>query len=541
MSGLQIKSNFGYTTTQVNQTQVTPLTYYNPAQTNNQSSSSFGINNLKTWIVEPQLAYKKVIAKGSLDVLFGTSFQQQTQNSNAITGTGYSSDALLQNLAAATTITLKGVTYSLYKYNAIFGRVNYLYQDKYIVNLTARRDGSSRFGPGSQFANFGAVGAAWIFSKETIVQNNFKWLSFGKLRLSYGLTGNDQIGDYKYLNTYNPITGINYLGITTLAYSGLPNPKFGWETTKKFEAGLDLGCVNDRVLFGAVYYRSRSSNLLVNYPLPSITGGIVILENFPAIIQNSGLELTINTVNIQAKNFSWHTSLNLTIPLEVAKLVSYPNFATSSYANSYVIGKSTSITKVLHATGVDPQSGVYTFFDYDHDGKIAYPNDWQSIVSNGTQFYGGISNSIQYKGIQLDVFFQFARQDQRVNMLASYGSPGIMSNVPEYAYSHSWQAPGDHTPIQRFSNSNVTASTAFGNFSSSDGIYSNASYCRLKNLALSYQLPIKLKNVLHIQTARIYLQGQNLFTFSNYIGLDPENQGAIPPLRVLTAGIQLKL
>src|SRR5690606_9100770 len=143
--------------------------------------------------------------KGKLNILLGMSFQQEQAESATIVATGFPNDALLKNLLAAATIRVQETSNTVYRYNSIFGRINYNWQGKYIMNLTARRDGSSRFGPRNQFANFGAVGAAWIFSNEKFFKDH-PLLSFGKIRGSYGLTGNDQIGNYEFLDTYTPTT-----------------------------------------------------------------------------------------------------------------------------------------------------------------------------------------------------------------------------------------------------------------------------------------------------------------------------------------------
>src|SRR5690606_27400325 len=144
---------------------------------------------------------------------------------------------------------------SEYRYNAVFGRVNYGYNEKYFLNLTGRRDGSSRFGPGKQFANFGAIGAAWLFSRESFFEENLSWLSFGKLRGSYGTTGSDLIGDYKYLNTYG-LTGVGYAGIVGLEPNQLFNPDFSWETNKKVEGAIELGFLKDRLQLSIAHYRN---------------------------------------------------------------------------------------------------------------------------------------------------------------------------------------------------------------------------------------------------------------------------------------------
>ncbi len=186
---------------------------------------------------------------------------------------GYTNDALIENKAAAGKLSpYGGSTYYQYRYGALFTRIDYNWEGKYIVSLTGRRDGSSRFGPGRQFANFGAAGLAWIFSKERWSRNIFPFLSFGKLRASYGTTGNDQIADYGYITTYAAPAAASYQGRSGLWLTRLFNPGYGWELNKKLEVGLELGVAQDQLLLRANYYRNRSSNQLVNYTLSGLSG-----------------------------------------------------------------------------------------------------------------------------------------------------------------------------------------------------------------------------------------------------------------------------
>ena len=180
----------------------------------------------------------------------------------------------------------------------------------------------------------GSIAGAWLFSQESFIKDNLPVLSFGKLRLSYGTTGNDQVGDYQYLGLFNPTYAPTpYQGIVGYQPSGLANPNLQWELTKKLDAGLDIGLFNEDILLNANYFYNQSSNQLLGYNLPITTGFTSIERNFPAVVQNTGIELMVTTKNIRGKNFSWTTSFNVTIPRN--KLVSFPDLATSSYASAF--------------------------------------------------------------------------------------------------------------------------------------------------------------------------------------------------------------
>src|SRR6202035_1838462 len=158
--------------------------------------------SINTWIIEPQVEYEKVMAKAKLSILVGTTFQQNISQSQAFFASGFTNDALIENILSAPNLYGSVYNYAQYRYNALFGRISYDRLEKYLINITGRRDGSSRFGPGKQFGNFGAIGLGWIFSNESFIQKGLPFFSYGKIRGSYGTTGSDQGGDYGFLNTY---------------------------------------------------------------------------------------------------------------------------------------------------------------------------------------------------------------------------------------------------------------------------------------------------------------------------------------------------
>jgi hypothetical protein len=471
-----------------------------------------------------------------LELLIGTSFQQEATNGSISYANNFSSDALLASPSAAGEINVVNNN-TLYRYQAVFGRANLNWADKYLLNLTGRRDGSSRFGPDRQFANFGAIGAAWVFSKEAFIKDHLPSLKYGKLRGSFGTTGNDQIGNYKYLNTYSSYI-YPYQGQTGLVPTQLYNPDYGWESNRKMEFGLELGSSNDRIIAMVSYYNNRSSNQLVQAALPIQTGFNGVIQNLPALVQNTGWEYQLNAAIVKSKSFTWDASLNLTFARN--RLLKLPNLSSSAYASSYEIGKPLNIIKLVHTTGVDPQTGILQFTDKDgHSTSTpAFPDDYTVVKDLTPAFYGGFSNRLQYKGLSLTLFFQFVKKDG-FNDAYSNPTPGSMTNQPATVLSR-WKKTGDITNTQLYTNSDL-GSTAYAYYSSSsDGIISDASFIRLKTAALSYSLPVKWNSKVRAELIRFYLQGQNLLTLTKYRGGDPEitNSSILPPLKMLTAGMQ---
>lgn len=536
LPGLELKSAFGYNHEQMNQSLLVPATAYSPPVASYLRSNRFATTDFQTWIIEPQLNYQRKIADGQFAFLAGATFQQNTQNSLSQEADDFPSDALITNPLSASISQIDADNHAVYRYNALYGRLNYSWRERYLLNITARRDGSSRFGPGKQFGNFGAVGSGWIFSKERFIENAFSFLSFGKLRASYGTTGNDQITDYQYLSTYQS-RPYSYQGLQGLSPTSLTNPNFAWEVVKKLEGGVDLGVLHDRIIFSVNYYRNRTGNQLVGYPLPAITGFQTVQYNLPAIVQNTGWEFTLNTINIRKKDFEWTITANLSIPNN--KLIAYPNIDNSPYKYQYVVGKSIFVKEVYHSIGVNPQTGIYSFLTKSVNGMPTSPQDL--IVSKPVtqKYFGGIENSISYKGLRLDFLFQYVNQ-LGYNYQSSFLSPGFdMNNQPTTVLGR-WQAAGNLTNVQRFGTSGSTLDPYENFLLHSDGTITNASFIRLKNLALSYQIPSRWQRQSHLRSARVYLQCQNLWTITNYLGLDPET-GALrlPPLKMITAGIQV--
>lgn len=513
-----------------------PSTRYNPSYNLSSEYAENFLNNAtrQSWIVEPQLNFFKNWTNAKLQVLLGATFQSQEEKMLSLYAQGFPSDDLINNLIAASNITILKNNLNQYRYNAAFGRLNFIWKEKYIANVTGRRDGSSRFGPDNRFANFGAVGMAWIFSNEPFIKNDDKIFSFGKLRTSYGLTGNDQIGDYQFLDTYE-VTSNVYDGVTGIKPSRFFNPDFGWETNKKLEIALDLGFFKETLLFTAAWFQNRSSNQLVGLPLPGTTGFPSVQANLDATVQNKGLEFDLKTTNVQNENFKWTTSLNITLARN--KLLKFPNLEGSTYANTLVIGESLNIKKLYHYTSINPKTGTYTFEDYDGDGKITVTADRQIIADNSPKYYGGLANLLSYKNWNIDFLFQFVKQ-KGTNVQASFPIAGSFSNQPS-SVANNWPENNSNTATQLYTTGkNKEATTAYNTFTRSDATITDASFIRLKSVNLTYTLP---KSWSKTTSCKIYIQGQNLLTITEFQGVDPENQSFsyLPPLRQIAFGLQL--
>jgi TonB-linked SusC/RagA family outer membrane protein len=549
LPNLTIRLSAGYNTTDFRELTLDPKSSQSPNPVNGTPIAFhfFGDNYFKSWILEPQLEYNNHISKGKITILAGGTQQENKNDNNYINANGYSSDALIGSLSGATSISGTSNT-TQYRYVAVFGRINYNWQDKYIINLAARRDGSSRFGPGRQFGNFGSVGAAWIFSNEPVFKNRVSFLSFGKLRASYGTTGNDQIGDYLYYDTWSATPYVRTYGtISPIQPTRLFNPDFQWEINKKLETAIDLGFFQDRISLSAVYFRNRSSNQLIAYTMPLQTGFTSLAaKNFPALVQNSGFEFSFLTNNIHSAAFSWTSSIILTIPKN--ELVAFPGLANTPYSTMLTIGKPLHEIRAFQYLGVNPATGIFQFASANGPTATpSYPQDSRDIGTLDPKYYGGFSNTFSFKGLQLDIFFEGRKQLGNSYLIGIYNSnpPGTINrnmytNEPVTILDR-WQKPGDQAVFQQFTaTSGTSAYSTLQNFYTSSAGITDASFIRLKTVALSYQLPNSLLKKWKIAGCKIYVNGQNLLTITKYKVADPESQSAftLPPLRTITGGIQ---
>ncbi|MET1054473.1 MAG: TonB-dependent receptor [Pedobacter sp.] len=535
LPGFNAQVSAGYNRISMKQTNTQPQSSFNPTLYTG-SLAYYGNSSVNTWLVEPMLDYTKKISKGTLQVLAGGTLQSSTTEGSNVLGAGFASDEQLDNPKAAVTLTSQSYNYVKYKYSSVYARATYNWDERYILNGTFRRDGSSRFGPDNRFGNFGAIGAAWLFSNESFIKDKLSFLSFGKLRGSYGTVGNDQIGNYQYYDSWSA-TDFAYAGSGGLYPSRFANKNYGWEVNHKLEAAVELGFLKDRILLTADYYRNKSSNQLIQYVLSSQSGYTSYIANLPAEVENKGWEFELSTVNINKGNFKWNSAFNLTFAKN--RLLKYPGLAASSYANTLFIGQPLNVVTGYLSTGINPATGIPTFVDKNGNGTITNPADMFVLGTTTPKFYGGFQNTLSYKNLSLSFFFQFVKQDgPLLNYGTLSGTIGSRANKDLSALDR-WTTAGQVTDVPIATATTGAAYAAYNQWRLSSANWGDASYIRLKNATLRYNLGSVFKN-LKISNFSIYLQGQNLFTITNYNGFDPETKGLVlPPLSIYTAGLQV--
>lgn len=556
---LQIKISSAFSTMVQNQFAATPLAGLDPMTNKNDFyGKSQRINNTNnSFTLDPNITYQKRLGGGKLNAIAGITYQGQTSQSETLKAGGYTNDALLRDLTKASAPS-GGSPYEAYnrtteyKYLRIFSRLNYVLADKYIANVSFSRDGSSRFGPKNKYGNYWSTGLGWIFSNEAIVKENLPFLSYGKVRMSYGITGQDGIGDYKYMEQYTSSPDNTYDGTFVLDGRGVVNPYFKWENVKKLDVGIDLGFFSDAIIASATYWRTRSSDQLIPVTTPSTTGAGQYYLNLDGSTQNYGWEFSLNSENIKNKTFSWSSSANFGIQNDkLLKLSSYSvlNYYYSSYylyKGIDPIGKTyTKLIGVPAYLGIDSETGLYQFLKPDGQPGNSEEMDEYGAPVKINPLTLGLTNTFSVGNFTLVADLQFKKQrgrgyivdffpPGRLDMPAAYG------NMPEI-FTDRWRKPGDEARFQKVSTNIYEVTNGWNVFEQSDANYVDASYIRLSNVVFSYNLPKKLTEKLKIRSASVNLTGQNLLTITSYKFGDPEtlNYYSLPTLRSFTAGLNL--
>jgi TonB-linked SusC/RagA family outer membrane protein len=540
---LTLRTNIGYNNISSRELMEYPTTTKAPTftQASAQTHSVFHHYEVRTITVSPYAEYNTTLwKKGELSIKSGGEIDDKITNWDEVEGIGFSTDAMLADPSSGNTV--KG-RYSLSPFRSLgfYGIIKYVWDHKYIIDLNGRRDGSTKFGPSNRFGNFGSVAAAWIFSEEKLVKDHARFISFGKLRGSYGIVGGDAIDDFAYLSTWQ-VQGNNYDGKVGLQPSSLANPSLRWEKNKDAEAGLEIGFLNNRIYVEANYYSNLASNQLISQPVSSVTGFSSVALNSDAVIRNNGWELYLNTTNVKTKNFTWSSRLNGTIPH--SKLLHAP---TQTKSPNYVTGKPVTGVVLYKYNGINPQTGYYNFTNAkgatDDYALGLSQTDKTEFIDLAPKFYGGLQNSFTYKQLSVDFSIVFTNRKGQNFLGQQMFAVGLLNANSTTDWLRRWQNPGDQTDMPRVSTNVTNYYSRQYNFVNSTGAYSDVSYARLQNVSIRYRFSRDLLQKARLKDLSVYLQGQNLYTFSRYHGLDPENlnPGVIPPLRVFTAGINFTL
>ncbi|MCI0522149.1 MAG: TonB-dependent receptor [Bacteroidales bacterium] len=541
------------------------------------------------FLTENTLHYIKTIGGHEFGILGGFTAQQTNDESNTIIGTGFPDEELLSfNLATSILLNSSetaGTTSFYYSESLVsfLGRLTYAYEGKYLLSASIRADGSSKFAEGNKWGTFPAGSVGWRLSEEEFLKN-VEWLSNLKVRFSYGLTGNNNIPQYSYLNYLNTSNYVTGTGIGSLV-SGLAanndflgNPDITWEQTQEANYGIDMGFFKNRLSLSAEYYNSKTIQLLLQQPSMYITGHKTFWNNIGEV-SNKGIEIELSTTNIDKKDFSWRTSANFTSNKNT--LLNYgnkdkeDNFGERNEVYRAQVGQPS-----IQFFGYK-SDGVYLTFEEvaaakaltDEDGnpfsyskfapvvgglKVVNVNGDNAIDENDRvvlgdpfpDFIWGLTNTFTYRSFDLSFLLQGVQGGQVIDGNANYNETLRTNTVFVENRYVSPMYPGDGKTV-------YGTNTSGGNLMLSDYVISDASYTALRDLTLGYNAPKKLTDAIKVANLRIYFSGQNLFYLmaKDYKGVNPEarrtsgpysnplidgyQRGVYPIYQTYTAGLDI--
>ncbi|QIL75660.1 SusC/RagA family TonB-linked outer membrane protein [Hymenobacter sp. HDW8] len=447
----------------------------------------------------------------TIEALAGFSFQRSDLKQTSAEGRGFPNDEFTRIASAAIKTGGSSSSRDEFSFVSFFGRVNYAYQGKYLLSGSVRRDGSSRFGANNQYGTFGAGSVGWVISEEGFLQDN-SIVNFLKLRASYGLTGNAEIGNFLSRGLFTALPYADQAGIRPSTVVG--NPDLSWESTAQTDIGLEFGFLDNRISGEIDVYQKNTDDLLLGRQLLYVNGYSTVTENVGKL-ENRGLEISLNTRNFD-KEFKWNTNFNISFNRNEITELTAP--IQSGQLASVREGEPIGVFWGRKYAGVDPANGDALYYAEDGSTTNDITESPLQVVGNPNPDYtGGITNTFSFKGFDLSVLGQFVYGND------IYNSAGIYQSVNGDYFDNQtidqldrWQNPGDITdvPQARFGDANGTQA--------SSRWVTKGSFLRVKNVTFGYTLPSSVAKLGFLQTARLYVQAQNLATITNYDGYDPE-------------------
>ena len=565
MKGLKLKVSGGYTyDARSNDSFNNSQTRYGGPTSNDKVNASVSRTQRLTWLNENLLTYQTRIKKHhGLNTMLGMTMQNSDYEGYSFKTTHIPNESLgmagMNEGIPSTTSSAKS-SWSMMSYLA---SVRYDYKSRYYATASFRVDGSSKFDKSNRYGYFPSASLAWNFSKESFLKKYKDWLSNGKLRASWGLTGNNRVGEYDSYALLAMLKGasgtiasgvypfennINSIGMVP---TSLANKALKWETTEQWNVGMDLGFFDERISVNVDWYLKTTRDLLLRASLPYSTGFATAMKNIGKV-RNTGIEFTLNTLNFKKRGFTWSTNFNIAFNKnEVLELAENQHaLLTAAQFDQNYNNESTFIARIGHSMGMmygylyegtykyddfyksgdsyvlrpgvpyfssenNTQPGMPKYKDLNGDGVID-TND-RTVIGRGAPIHtGGFTNNFEYKGFDLSIFFQWSYGNDIMNVNRQFFEQTSKKHTNQYAsYINRWTPdnPTSNIPAALQSSSNDVISSR---------IIEDGSYLRLKALTLGYTLPKKVLKRWNISTARFYVAAENLWTLTGYSGYDPE-------------------
>lgn len=499
--------------------------YQSPTQIPRSKQST---NLFHTWVWENTATYSKVTDNHSFDILIGQSAQKYKDDYTYILGTNYPDDKI-KTLNAAATITGNGDIneWALLSY---IGRLNYNYKGKYLLSAAIRRDGSSRFGSNNRWGNFPSISVGWVLSDENFMKSFVDKFSFIKLRASYGIVGNDQIGNYTHLATIvTTNSSFNNVLASGRSISGMGNTDLGWERNRQFDIGLDLGLFNNRVSFMYDYYVKNTDALLFSLEVP-ISSGFTNIQSNAGKLKFWGHEFTVSSKNLTGQ-LKWTTDLNiayndnkcLELGVDDAPLISNNITAVGQRIGQFYGLVWEGLYKSQQDYDNYPKHaqadiGTVRYKDVNKDGIITQGDDRAALGNASPLWNLGMTNSFSYKNLDLSIITSGAFGFKLANMVDQFAGnlDGVFNVYKDVA--NRWRS-AENPGNGRYGTTKMGTTAPERDWFSSRFLY-NGNYFTIKNITLGYQVPLKNRSA--VKSLRLYMSLQNVYTFTNYIGANPE-------------------
>ncbi len=551
LEGLTIKTIFGTDYDQSDATRYLDRTTYSGTQATGSEGSLFrGTDYDARFINTNALTYSTTLSDDhsiSVGLYQETNYRQQ----KGFSFTGFGLTGSLKNESGLTVsdafLPALGGFNSESGLSSYFADLKYGFKDRYHITAGVRRDGSSRFGKGNQYATFYSVGANWIISDEAFLQNLGNKLSLLKLNASYGTSGNQEdIGDFQSYELF--ASTFSYDGSQGIRQIQLANPGLKWETQKMFDASIEYGLYSDRITGKFGFYNKLTEDLLFTSPLSRTTGFESVTQNVGSL-NNRGIEIAIAADIFRTNDFTWNVSANFTSNKNEVKAI-YGTLSSLPNADDYDIlqvGKPIGTNYMVEYAGVNPANGDPLYRKLD--GTITNQFASEDLRPFGTRYaprFGGFSNTLTYKGIELSAFFTWVHGNEVYNNdRTNVENPTYFADQMATSMLTAWKQPGDITDVPRVQT--VDGLTSADYQTQTSRYLENGSFLRLRNVVLAYSVPSSVLSRIKLSRLRVFAQGQNLFTKTEFLGWDPELAAGTlvgaqyPALRTVTFGLNIGL
>ncbi|MEZ5059394.1 MAG: SusC/RagA family TonB-linked outer membrane protein [Saprospiraceae bacterium] len=483
------------------------------------------ISDIK-WLTTNTLNYTESFGANNLSAVLGVSYETSELQRTAVEGSDFAADGL-RNIASAATPTLTFADRTRWALASQFLRVNYNYNEKYLLEASIRRDGSSRFGANNRWGTFWAVAGGWIMSEESFM-SDVDAISTLKLTASYGISGNDRIDNFASRGLYQSGVESDYAGNPGLRPTQAQNPDLKWEETSQLDLGIEIGVLNDRLKLSANYYIKNTTDLLLEFNLPDV-GGISNISRNAGEMKNTGVDLDLNASIIRKRDFNWDLRLNMgflnneiTALPEAALDEQGRQFISGTGNQRAVVGFTANEYYLIPYNGINPETGNAEWLDQDGNPTTNPLASARVLAGSAVpDFIGGFTNTLRYKDFDFNAFFNFTYGNEvllgELRFVDDVRATGFNKSVDVLNY---WTGPGDTDAFAPGPDSPTKATFRQpSTLQMQDG-----SFLRLRNISLGYTLKGKKLGTDAFESIRIYVMGQNMWTLMNkdFRGADPE-------------------